>query len=448
MRSALANGRTEMKTMKVVLLLQFSSALLFFSSTVLSQSVTVELDVVGLTENQLNLNTALQNTCATIGAASNATELLAACNLLLPLDGGDVALASALDQLTPEETFAISDSLTFAGNTPVSSVFGRLNTIRTNTLGPYLTGILINDDRNTLVTGGAAAFDLGGRRLELFASGQFASGDIKGKQLQQNVDFSNSGFNLGVDIKPTDNNVTGISLGFLQHESEFSDSAGRVEVDGYNLTLFTTFYSEKYGYVDGVLDIGGSEFDLSREIAIQGLSAVTTLGSTDSTNYSLTVGVGKFFNFTGWEIGPYARLGYASSSVDGYQEQINSGITGTGLALNISSQTVKSTTFTLGATASLPISTSTAVFVPQISVEFEVEADSEKDPFSAFFLADPNQTVFTVAGDDRDSNYGNLDLGTTAVFTNGRSAYAFYQTRFADSQVTQNSINVGARFEF
>ncbi len=94
--------------------------LMLCSPVVYSQSVSINFEVFGLNENQIALDDMLVDTCASIGQVQgpNAAtqDLLNTCAVLSPLDDDDAGLASGLDRLIPEETFAISDSLTDASD--------------------------------------------------------------------------------------------------------------------------------------------------------------------------------------------------------------------------------------------------------------------------------------------------------------------------------------------
>lgn len=409
-----------------------------------AQSVTINLDVFGLNTNQSAADEAVNNACTGIGDSSNsaaAADLLNTCAILNALDEEDPGLSSGLDRLVPEEAFAISDTLTDASDLQVTNVNARINTLREQQNGT------LNEQASLLLSGGSAAAP-SLKNFELFITGQISNGDVDGKQLQQNADLSASQITIGADYRLSDSFIIGAGVGVFQHSTDFSDAAGDSEVEGTNLTLFGTYSRESVGYLDVVLDVGLNEFDFSRQISLDGTDQVLAVSNTDSSSFSLSVGVGKNFRFSGWDIGPYARAALTRASVDGYSEQATSNQAGFGSTLSIGSQSISSTTLSLGATVARVVNTTKAVLVPQASLEFAIEADGDKDPLSASFLADPNQDAFVVDGEERDTSSANLGIGATAIFTKGRSAYAYYETRLAHDFITQNWFKVGARFEF
>jgi outer membrane autotransporter protein len=61
---------------------------------------------------------------------------------------------------------------------------------------------------------------------------------------------------------------------------------------------------------------------------------------------------------------------------------------------------------------------------------------------------DPTRSEFAIETDEADKNYFNLGIGLSAVFSQGRSGYLFYETRLDQDDVTLNTINAGLRIEF
>lgn len=416
--------------------------LMLCSPVIYSQSVSINFEVFGLNENQIALDNMLVDTCASIGQVQgpNAAtqDLLNTCAVLSPLDDDDAGLASGLDRLIPEETFAISDSLTDASDLQVTNVQSRINALRSREIE--------GADENS--GGGAASDGLRGSNIEPFFTSQFSTGEYDGNRLQQDADLSTNQFTAGADYRVSSNFIVGAGLGFFRHETDFRSTAGGSDADGVNATVFGTFMRENLGYVDVVLDLGSNSYDLSRQINLEGGNRVLASAETDSSSVALTVGAGRNFRVTDWDLNSYIRAGFISASVDGYSERTSSTDAGFGSTLRVASQSIKSTTVSLGTSAARTISTSRAVLVPQITVEIEFETELDKDSLSAYFLADPNQTSFGVEGEERDSEYLNFGLGGVAVFAQGRSAYAYYETRLAHDLVNQHWFKAGLRIEF
>lgn len=416
--------------------------------TAYSQSVTINLNVVGLNVNQLQLNDNLDSTCTALAQlaapSAAAADLLGTCNVLTPLAADDTDLANGLSRLIPEETFSISDVLTDAADLQVTNVHARINTLRArqNTV-----------NRNELQTdepsgGGGASASIAWRKIDSFFNSQFSTATVDGNRLQQDADLLTGQFSVGADYRHSDNFITGAGIGLFQHSTDFTNTAGGTDVTGVNFTLFGTYSKETLGFIDIVLDFGRNSYNQSRQINIQPGARLMARSDTTSSSTALTVGVGKNFRAADWDVSPYLRFGLTSAEVDGYSETTNSQLPGFGSVLGVASQSVASTRLAVGANAAKVVNTAHAVLIPQLSFELQFQTEEKKDPLSAFFLADPNRQAFTVAGEERDTSYLNLGIGGLAVFKAGRTGYLFYETRLAHDFITQHWLKAGFRLEF
>ncbi|MFK7861559.1 MAG: autotransporter outer membrane beta-barrel domain-containing protein [Granulosicoccus sp.] len=423
---------------------------LFISLTLMgaakAQNLTIDLEVFGLNKNQFVTRQTLEAACASIsqsGAPTAAAEdLLSTCDATLALDDEDPVLSEALDRLLPEEAFAISDALTDASDLQITNVNARINTLREQ----QNASLNIQDTIFPLTENNITSHRL--QNLELFLSAQGSIGEINGNELQQDADIEGNQITLGADYRLTKQFIVGTGIGIFRHETQFINTVGGSDIEGTNATLYATYAREDLGYLDVVLDIGKNSFDFSRQINIEGENQVLATSTTDSSSVSLTVAIGKNFRFSAYELAPFARLGLTTAEVDAYSEQADSTQPGFGSILSIAPQSINSTTLSIGASMARVVNTSRFVLVPQISLEAELQTDSEKDPLTAFFVADPDQLAFSVIGETRDELYGNLGLGSTAIFARGKSAFAYLESRLAHDAVTQYWLKLGIRLEF
>jgi len=431
------------------------------SGAAVAQSLTVNIDVFGLNENQFNANAALEEACDAIGVVGPSTaaaaDLLNTCAALTPLDEEDAALAAGLNRLVPEEAFALSDSLTDAADAQVSNVFSRMQNVRgsravsANTLAraPSAPASIVR----TLDATKSDAADgfpggLGSGRLEFFFSGHVSDGDVDGAGVQQDAGTTSNGFTFGADYRLAENLVAGIGLGYAASDTMFDAVPGGTDVRSFNATLFGTYFREESFYADVVLDVGRSRIELVRQISLPDRPNVLALGETDSSTLSLTLGFGYAFRVRDWDLGPHARLGLTRSAVDAYDERASADTAGFGSVLSIGSQAVTSARLSAGAHAAYPISTARGVLTPQLTLDLEFETEGDKDVIDATFSVDPGGTRFAVDGTRRDRQYMNLGAGTIMVFSGGTSAFAFYETRLQHDFITQHWLKVGARREF
>ncbi len=71
--------------------------------------------------------------------------------------------------------------------------------------------------------------------------------------------------------------------------------------------------------------------------------------------------------------------------------------------------------------------TRSAVFLPQLRVEYEHEFDQDPLNARASYLQDAAGNVYRLQGDSPDRDYFNLGLGMMAVFPNGWLPYVDIQ---------------------
>ena len=134
--------------------------------------------------------------------------------------------------------------------------------------------------------------------------------------------------------------------------------------------------------------------------------------------------------------------------VDAFSERSSSTNQGFGSVLDVEAHDIRSATVSAGGQLSRSFSTSAAVLVPQFRFEFEYQFEDNKEGITGVFQTDPNDTPFTIQGNERDSSYINLGVGTSLVFPNGQSAFLFYESRAQQDDVTINYLKAGYRFDF
>lgn len=376
----------------------------------------------------------------------------------------DDGLGAALDRLIPEELFFIGDSVIDTTDIQVTNVYARINAIRSgqvdavdlsglqlNHYDQSIPGSVIEAAQDELYGGGAASADgslAGSTRLGFFANGSISYGEVDGGENQSDAEFRSSGLTLGADYRATDNTLFGFGIGIVDNDTDFNPDAGSAQVNGLNLTLFGTYFQPDKGYIDAVLDFGRNEIDIERRINLPNTPDQFGVGDTTANVRSLTIGAGRDYRHKNWEFGPYGRLSIIDADIDGFSERAVGSDEGFGSVLTINSHSVQSRRFALGGQISRTLSTRRGVFIPQFRIEAEFENENRKEGIEATFQHDPTQTPFTVNGEDRDSSYINLGVGSSALFPNGRSGFVFYETQQGNERVTQHWLKFGIRLEF
>lgn len=433
--------------------------LLIVSNPVLAQTLVIDINVVGLNENQSTATTQLNTACDSLAdddISDQAADLQAVCDLVNSLDINNAEDAERLQEITnavaPEEAFALNDSLSIVSDYQTTNVFSRLNTLRT----PLLQNGALENDQNQqsqlqsrsfreAQVGGGASGDLV-TPLGVFINGQVSSGEFDGDQLQQDADIASSNFTIGGDYRFNESVVAGLGIGFVQDELKFSSATGGAESDGFNLTAFATWYETDQGYLDVVLDFGSSDYTLERSITIFEDSPLIATSSPTALATSLSVSGGRNFKPFGFDLGGYFRLSYTGATIEAYSESLKVQQPGFAPLFRIDDQSVTSTKMVLGLNLSKAISFNSAVLLPLLRLEYVRENDRKKDAIEATLIS--TGTTAQYQGEERDGGYSNLGLGASAVFRGGKSVYAFYETHLQNDVVSQDWFKTGIRLEF
>lgn len=420
------------------------------SSRALAQdTLVIDINVFGLTINQTTTINQLDQACTAIGNGNSDQEqaLLALCGEIDQLDPNDSEdiprLQDIADAVAVEEAFAVSDSLAVLTDFQTTNVRARLDALRQSP-GPEI-GQAPSQTTVDTPSGGASSGDVSSR-LGGFINGHISSGDTDGGQLQQDSDISSSSLTLGADYRFSGNVIAGLGVGVQEDESRFTSVTGSVDSDGFNVTAFASWYESDEGYLDIVLDIGQTAFDLRRSISLEPTVSMNAVSSLDSNATTVSVSGGRNFRPFDWDLGAYFRLSYARATVDAYEESLSQEPTGFAALFSIAEQSVQSTKMVLGLELSKAFSTQKAVLVPLLRLEYVSENERTKDDIEATLLI--SGTPFRYQGEEREGSYTNLGIGASAVMANGRSAYAFYETHLQHETISQDWIKAGVRLEF
>jgi outer membrane autotransporter protein len=418
----------------------------------------------GLTENQRSVGTVMDNLCLSLAAADTLSaaeeDLLMTCEDLVTEPG----TAETLSRLAPEEVAAQGTASIEAASTQLTNINRRLVALRSGDLGMDLSGLTVNIADIALNSrlfdglfskdkkargGGAGDIDELQGRWGAFINGNVNFGEKDETQRETGFDFDTTGITLGLDYRFNRQFVAGGALGFSRYDSDYNDAAGNLEMDAWSLSAYGTYYHDNNIYVDGLIQIGSNNYDTKRRINASGEAEQFGQGDTDGTEYAFNISAGYEYRRDAWTLTPYGRLSYTRAEIDAYTEEAsNPSAAGFGSVLRIDDQELKSVVLVVGGNFSYSVSTAHAVLMPQLRFEWEHEFKDDSRFINARFVNDPTRSEFAIETDEADKNYFNLGIGLSAVFSQGRSGYLFYETRLDQDDVTLNTINAGLRIEF
>jgi outer membrane autotransporter protein len=400
-------------------------------------------------------------------------DLQARCNEIAvnSLSGADIPSANnGLQAMAPEENSAVQNTSIGMASDQQNNVGARLAALRNGIRGASLKGLTFNLDGRQFTGedllgsadrpqgGGASADfdDLGA--WGFFLNGHFGWGDKDATDRESGFEFDRYNLTAGVDYRFSATTVAGIALGYSNSDSELDLDGGELDQEGYSVHLYGSFLPSDTTYVDVTLGAGTASNDQLRRIrySIPSITdnSVTVVdqsasASPDSDFLDATIAAGLELGSGAFSYGPHARFSYRKVDVDAFRESMsNPGAAGSGLGLFIDSQKFTSKTFTLGMRASNAYSTSWGVLVPQAGIEWTHEFDDGAESINGYLLGDSTQTYFFLPTDAVDSDYFVVDLGVSAVFTDGRSAFINYSGLLGYNNLDSHQISAGVRFEF
>ncbi len=415
------------------------------------------------------LNPAQQAVAANIDvvcpSGKAAPQLQRDCNALYANSPDQPGVATALGQVTSEKFSTQGTTTVNLSATQFGNIGARLAALRGGATGISLERLSFNLDGLPLsgamlaaltpkgLTGGAASADEQSPfgKLGIFVNGNVSFGNQSATNREAGFGFNTTGVTAGADYRLTPDLVLGGAFGYASSGASLDNSGGSLDTKDYSLVVYGTYYRSQSLYADGFASYGWSNYDSRRRI-LYSLPTVdvnqTANGSTDGTQYSLSLGAGYDFSRQALTVGPYGHLTYLKANIGGFQENIDSSAPGSGWALKVNSQDITSLTTRVGGQASYAVSRSWGVLVPQGRLEWLHEFEDNSYLITSSFVQDSAGVPFSVPTDTPDRDYFNLGVGLSAVFPRGRSAFINYDTVLFRNNLTQHFVTAGIRLEF
>lgn len=468
------NGRTS-NTVTVtgagttVVTASFPTFAAFVGSTVTFTHTSGLAALPALSINEVSVAEALDAACALLQVSGGLTpdeqDLLDQCLALTAASTSNpAAVGDALTAMLPDVAQTQADAGRAAAGAQFENLNSRMAGLRSGAPMPSFSfaglTMALSGGRLPLGQLGAALLAIDSTPAQeettfgkwgLFVSGNIGRGEFDPTQLTPRYDFDVAGLTAGLDYRWSDTLVLGVALGYTRQDTQLADGLGAVEMQGFSISGYSTWYRGNDWYLDSALTFGANRYEHERSIAYVLPGEVvnqTAVASSDGTNLSATVTFGRDFAVRGWTFGAYGRAAYSRLGFDAFEEEVDSSLNGNGLALRVESRSVSGLSSTLGGKASFAHSASWGVLVPQLDVEWVKEYGSDAEAFRGFFVDDPTATPILVLGEDLDSSYLRISLGLSMVLTQGRSGFLTYERILARSGITQQGATLGFRWEF
>ena len=417
-----------------------------------------------LTESEQEVYGSVQSACSAFAGVPEEEDSQGESNLrqaCLALDGADdVTLAGAVSQFTPKQGPAQGTSSVEANNRQFDNISTRMASLRSGVSGISVDGLYLQYAELTLPgslfanqsdspSGGSAGEDdtllIG--NLGVFINGSVSFGDKATSTNELGFDVDTTGLTVGVDYRFSDKLIAGGAIGYVNNETDFDSNRGGMDVDGYTLSAYSTYYHDENSYLDAIFSMGWNDFSNRRSVdtGIISIPVAEVNGDSDGQEYALSIGGGYDFYHQNLSFGPVARINYIKADIGSYAESSS-----TGFELAYESQDIESLTSILGGQLSYAISTPSGIFTPQLTFEWAHEFMQDSRFITARFLYDTSSTPlpFNLQTDDPERNYFNLGVGLSATFAAGKSAFIFYETNLQRDDIELDTISAGLRLTF
>lgn len=358
--------------------------------------------------------------------------------------------ARALDQITPVQATQPLSSSRVSMDSQRQNIASRLLGVRGGA-----TGISLGGFNSSLMSGGAASADGGilqNERFGIFVNGDFTDGSHDATRNERGYSFDGYSLTLGMDYRFTDDFVAGVSLGLNSNRSDVDNNGGKLDTDGYSLSLFASYFPDEAFYVDGILTFGRNDYDQRRNISY--VLAGSRINQTASADYSgdywaASLGTGYNFAMGSATLTPMLRLDYTSASVDGYAETMSNPFAlGSAWGARIGNMDQESFNSYVGVSLANAFSTSEGVLVPKLEFGWVHQFRDTAPSVNGSFIQSNSGRAFLIEGDQRVSDYYVGTVGLTAQFAGGVAGYVQYSKVFGYSNLTVNNFGAGLRVSF
>ncbi|HJQ37257.1 MAG TPA: autotransporter outer membrane beta-barrel domain-containing protein, partial [Thermoanaerobaculia bacterium] len=389
--------------------------------------------------------------------ARNENTFAGACSALAALP--DSELTPTLERVAPQNSGAQSKVATEVIAAVTGGIAARLTAVRTGVQRLSFADLSLDYHGRSIPLGAlwtaaasAAAFrhvdesgdyvaavqtDAGGsddndyNGWSAFLSGNLGDGERKTHPGELGFDLSSRGLMAGID-RLFGQTIVGASINWMQLESDLTQNAGSVDVDGYALSVYASrggIFARNTGdtgkgmrydgmHLDGSITLGRNSYDSEHVVEITGLPTSIATSENDADVLALA-GVTGFEAHRGRTDFDFALSGtWSRAEIDDLTEE------GSGpLILFVQGQEIESLTGTAALSVKSAIPVSFGTLLPNFRAELIHEFKSGARLVTARFLRDQLGTSFTIPLDQPDANYGKIAAGLQASFAHGVSAY-------------------------
>ncbi|MGI8525259.1 MAG: putative Ig domain-containing protein [Pseudolabrys sp.] len=205
--------------------------------------------------------------------------------------------------------------------------------------------------------------------LAFWTAGSFEFGSMTPRGVANSNHFNTGGLTSGVDMRVSDDLITGVALGYGADRSDIGQNGTQSTATSYSGTLYASLRLFDPLFLDAAVGYGNLSFDNRRFVTGEGTFAS---GSRDGSYWfgalsaSLELGVGRF-KFT-----PYAKTDFLAATLGQYSEAGS-----TAQLLTYNEMKTNAVSGAIGLRGSIDIATSFGTLTPTARVEYRQTSQSE-----------------------------------------------------------------------
>lgn len=412
---------------------------------------TVALDE-GLNIEQREAGEALDTMCATGASADDALE--ASCDAFQQLSNEEQQ--ETVESILPRHVAQQTGTAAIAQTGNSRAIQQRMQTVRVggggnNTdvsglqlqiNGEFVPLQAMMESMNSPLTGGAAGGDLLDERWGAFVSGQLQMADQDSTDQVLGYVSDAQQLTAGVDYRFTPQIFAGTALSITTSDAESNAEGGDQQTDIFVFSVFGNYYLSEFLYLDGLLSMGTSRYDTTRQIVLGSARSPLT-SDTDGRQLGMALTLGYDRNSGPWQWGGHLRAETAQFDIDAFEEQGPSGF-----ALGIGEQKSTSAQSALGGNIAYVKAVNYGIWVPKLTAEWVHEFKDNEREIDAYFVNLPGAGRFLISTQEPDRDFFNVGWSVAGTFAAGRSAYIRYEALLGRDNYVAELVELGARLAF
>lgn len=270
-----------------------------------------------------------------------------------------------------------------------------------------------------------------------YGSYDYGTGDIDRGPRTGGADSTVNSVLVGGDLKFTDSVTGGLAFGYSGNKVNFAADGGSFKLEE---TMLSAYGVAGWGaaYLGAALTYGDLDFkDVQRNIAL-GAGVRGESGDTEGSHRAVDVFGGYWMGNDTFKHGPGLGLAYQKVRVRGYSESGTNSTT-----MQFGQQNRESLVGSLGYTLLAQVNAGGTVLRPYARVSYEHEFDDDERQVRANLVTMAGGFSMPVYRPDPDT--GRIQLGLSAQFGKGITAFAGYTATLNSGAGSQQAITLGVQ---